>query len=655
MAILNGTKFGVVYTTPEKLINNVSTLQNTDGKLYVLHGQASGALTQGIYMFESNNNDPDGSANLQMIASGAYASSTNAGLLSSELYEKLNNIENGANKYILPVSNETNIGGIKIGYTSNNSKNIPLTLDSSSKAYITLTSDAIISGLGYTPSRNDTTYSSGDYITVSNGSINHDKKSSITKTSRYGDSSTRVLKFGETFKVIDTSVDEYGHILNISDTTLTLPSMPTEVNKVANTFDISVGGKDILNYNGSQNVTLGLKAGNNISITNTQGTLSIDTSGVLTETQVYDAIATALTSALQYKGVVSDASKLPTANNKTGDVYVANGAYTTTQNNKDFKCEVGDLFIFNGTYFDVINGENQVSNKSVLLNPSTGEQTLTIATIDGTDITVKIPAKGSAYYSHPAVNTNASTAVDTSDGGDFSFSSTNKTLKVITGANRDASGHISKLIYKDVTLPNNAYSDTVYVHPISVSGTTLADTSIKSSTETTLSHGGTFTVATGIYRDASGHISKIETEKFKLPTIYSHPSVGTTTTACDTSSLADVVLNSSTSFTVINGVYRDASGHVNKVSTTKYTMPASAFTDTKNTAGSSNKTGEKMLLIGATSTSTGTTYTNQNVYIDASNKIVAPSGDISSGNTQLVTGGAVFDAVENATVTWEIL
>ena len=56
-----------------------------------------------------------------------------------------------------------------------------------------------------------------------------------------------------------------------------------------------------------------------------------------------------------------------------------------------------------------------------------------------------------------------------------------------------------------------------YIHPQSVSGTTLADTSIKSSTETTLSHGGTFTVATGIYRDASGHISKIETEKFKLP------------------------------------------------------------------------------------------------------------------------------------------
>ena len=76
-----------------------------------------------------------------------------------------------------------------------------------------------------------------------------------------------------------------------------------------------------------------------------------------------------------------------------------------------------------------------------------------------------------------------------------------------------------KVVYKDMTLPETAYSDTVYEHPV----------------------------------------------------------VGVTDTTVNTSTLTDVTLASGTEFTVVNGVYRDASGHVNKVSTTKYILPASAL------------------------------------------------------------------------------
>ena len=103
----------------------------------------------------------------------------------------------------------------------------------------------------------------------------------------------------------------------------------------------------------------------------------------------------------------------------------------------------------------------------------------TIATVDGTDITVSLPSSG--YYTHP-VSINGTATVSSSDGGDFAFSTANNSIQVLTGVTRDASGHIGKVVYKDLTLPATAYSDTVYTHPVSISGTTLADSSLKSST-----------------------------------------------------------------------------------------------------------------------------------------------------------------------------
>lgn len=100
-------------------------------------------------------------------------------------------------------------------------------------------------------------------------------------------------------------------------------------------------------------------------------------------------IGTALTSALTYKGSVGTGgtvTALPSSDNKTGDVYVVKTAGTYD----GAAMEVGDYLIYNGTAWDKINGENQVDNKSASL--AAPNSTATIATIDGTDITIKTPS-----------------------------------------------------------------------------------------------------------------------------------------------------------------------------------------------------------------------------------------------------------------------
>ena len=90
----------------------------------------------------------------------------NDGLMSSNDKAKLEGIEDGANKYVLPTaSNE--LGGIKLGYTENDN-NIPVLLNDD-KAYVEVTSSSIISALGYTPPTQDTTY---NVMTGANSSRN---------------------------------------------------------------------------------------------------------------------------------------------------------------------------------------------------------------------------------------------------------------------------------------------------------------------------------------------------------------------------------------------------------------------------------------------------------------------------------------------------
>ena len=130
-------------------------------------------------------------------------------------------------------------------------------------------------------------------------------------------------------------------------------------------------------------------------ITTTAPSSSSTDNDIPTSAAVNSAISSALgtvAGALKYKGTVASNSALP-ANHSVGDVYVVSTAGTFVGK----ACEVGDYIVCNtsGTaannaHWDVLNGENQVSNASASL--AAAGQSATIATVDGTNITVTTPS-----------------------------------------------------------------------------------------------------------------------------------------------------------------------------------------------------------------------------------------------------------------------
>jgi hypothetical protein len=73
--------------------------------------------------------------------------------------------------------------------------------------------------------------------------------------------------------------------------------------------------------------------------------------------------------------------------------------------------------------------------------------------------------------------------------------------------------------------------------------------------------------------------------------------------------------------------------------TFKVTMPGNPNTNTTNTAGSSTKDKSKLLLVGATSTTTGETFTNSTCYIGTDNYIYANSTRLATTSESLLLNG----------------
>lgn len=695
MANINSsTRFGVVYGTPAQFAAQASTLvadPSNYGKLYVLTGETSGAITQGVYIIEPNSNDPDGYGTISMLSSGTYASLTNAGLLDPSLYDFITKIKNGS--LDVPNANHANTAGtadvaqrvdssLYIKVKGQNFKTYDadesITFDISAGDNIALsTSDNTL-----TISATDTTYSASDGVVLSGTVFSHaDTNTNISVDTSYGQSmdASQTAKSTLSFNVPQITLDKFGHVKDISVKTIKVLDTDTDVDKNWET-DPSTGkvyltGKS---SNAANNVSQGyvnssvyMQAGKVYATTG-----DIDSSGtaLVTGKAVADYVSTQLgnlSGALIYKDNITAYTQLPTpATTNTGHVYICSSAFTTTaaQTGVAYNIEVGDMFISNGSKWNIVSSEFDVSANANGTELSVGG-TKTIATVDGVDIKVSLPAKGdNVYYEHPAA-INGSVAVSSSDGGDFTFSTSAKTLQVITGAHRDSSGHISKLIYKDVTLPAEAYSDTIYTHPVSISGTILADSSLKSTTATPVSYEGTFTVATGVYRDASGHISKVATETFKLPAQYVHPVAGDPAKSFGTVAAGTTVTGGTlTKIATVHDASFDASGHF--VGTIARDISINV-TDGRVKASTSDNT---IYLIGQDDTTNNTTeqaYKNASVYMKSgklySNKLevanIGTTSDASTASTvygakkyaDAVAATAKTEAIAASVIYWETL
>lgn len=119
-----------------------------------------------------------------------------------------------------------------------------------------------------------------------------------------------------------------------------------------------------------------------------------DTNPVVTQKDI-----SGIAGSMHYRGAISINSDgsitYPTGINDTndltkGDVFVvATGGEYKESGGTTWKVETGDMFVWNGTKFDIINGENQVENKNAVIVAGNANSA-TIATVDGTDITAGV-------------------------------------------------------------------------------------------------------------------------------------------------------------------------------------------------------------------------------------------------------------------------
>lgn len=120
---------------------------------------------------------------------------------------------------------------------------------------------------------------------------------------------------------------------------------------------------------------------------------------------IVDYIGNITSTAMHYQGAVTSYNTLPTTGQAVGDVYVLSADDATGPYEK------GDYFIWNGTSWDVITGENQVENKAAVITDSLTD----IATVDGVKITAKVPtgttaAKGIVQLTNTYTSTDATKA-----------------------------------------------------------------------------------------------------------------------------------------------------------------------------------------------------------------------------------------------------
>lgn len=245
----------------------------------------------------------------------------------------------------------------------------------------------------------------GAKITVSNDA------SSITvahqNTTRSNTTGTQRAFEGNVITGVTT--DDTGHVTGVE--TSKLPANPVPSNNV--TGAAALTADTIILGNNNYSVKTSSK-----TITTTAPSSSSTDSTVPTSKAVQSAIDAALTAALKYKGTIEKQADLP-ASPSTGDVYVVKTAFGGY--------EAGDYFIYNGTSWDVINGENQVSDKDATL--AFGTKT-TVATVDGTDLHVTMPANpvNSLNVSDPTASGTSLTFIDTIKQENGKITATKKTV-----------------------------------------------------------------------------------------------------------------------------------------------------------------------------------------------------------------------------------
>ena len=431
-----------------------------------------------------------------------------------------------------------------------------------------------------------------EYSVVTGVKAQRDAKGHVTgltlTTQKVKDTNSASLQISDTSnKKINTS-ETTGNFIQFTGGT----NKFTITDKSGNTFDVPVSAtSDSVTGTGLTADKIVLGDGSSAIKTSSKGietALTASSNDALpTSKAVADYVATSLTSALKYKGTVGTSpatvQSLP-ATHKVGDVYVVATAGTYAGK----ACEVGDYIICNtdGTtatdsHWDAVNGENQVSNKSA--NLAAPGSSATIATVDGTDLTVGTPStwevtdtKVTAVSNHYAPSADANSELTASLSGTAGSYALNTEYTVLTGvkAQRDAKGHVTGLTYTAQKIKDTQVTPGDKALKVaSGSGTaTTAITMNEGSADKTLTITGDGTWITGAVSGSTG-----------APTVTLSHGGPDTGAALTTSNGTASAYSLNTEYTVITGVTvsADSKGHITGVSTTRQKIK-----DTNTTVGS---------------------------------------------------------------------
>ena len=640
-------KFGVVYGTPSQL----SADKIQEGKLYFLAGDESNGIKQGIYGVNPLTSDvPNGVFDLALFGTGAIADGSGYGL-SQDNFTKdasimLKALNDASSSYLLE-SNYVQVDASNDGYVPKCDASDG-TIDSPTKDWVLTYKDGNL-GWYKLPAKafdngvTSVTIKQGEGITCTNSGTaitsTGERTISLKKAT---DNSLGGIKLGYTdngknYKVqVDSNGNAYVNVPWSAEDASHADSADT-ANELVNSLKVQGDGTDIISFNGSEGKTINIIGGTNVSLTKdaTNGKITINAD---------------IPGALVYQGVVSTLAEINakscTTNDK-GDVYVASANFsgTITKNGATYSIEKGDMFICNGSSWDIVNGEGQVTNGSATLEYA---KSATIATVDGVNITLTGPATPVTSLGGKTGAITLGTATESNDKSvNFSIDASNKITATVPSLSKYLKSEAATSTYLSKTDASTTYlkiSDASYFNTIKVGEVSIVADSSKD--VLTFVAGDNVTLTPDVSNDT---ITISATD-----TVYSHPELNKSkaTSAVDTSALSEVTLNSNTIFTVVNNVYRDASGHIGKVSTTKYTMPASAFTDTKCT-------------IATLSVDSSVDELKDSLYADVvSNTQISLSGSGTSLTgtmtavrvaTQKAVETAKSEAIESATIYWETL
>ena len=326
-------------------------------------------------------------------------------------------------------------------YTSNDdyghvTEKTTFTLPTIDNGTVTAEANKVVTGVTTTAGV-VTSVDSVDYKDIAQGTVENGNHTTVSNTTNgikidHNDVGTATAKTPTTDGNVDwggdiiteVDVDSYGHVGGVK--TKTLPSNPVSAETDTTNQLMKSDGDNTTSPSG-------FTASNSTITTNGAG----NTTTLPTVQAIIDYISNISDRAMHYKGTVNSYADLPTTDQVVGDVYVLTTADSTGP------YEVGDYFIWNGTSWDVITGENQVENKAATIIDSATD----IAVVDGTTITAKVDAgttstKGIVQLTDTYTSTDDTKAatgkainaaietLDATDKGALTVDATNKTISV---------------------------------------------------------------------------------------------------------------------------------------------------------------------------------------------------------------------------------